>query len=162
MITMQSGAICCRISCDSGERIFCGWCTGTPAASPVSLTGENETCMPRPLGRSGWVIIAAISKSGWVRRCSSVGTANRGVPQNTTFIGTKRLPFAEFPHFLDFALDQVALEHAEVLDEKDAVEVIDFVAERARQQILAANLERFACNVDRKRTRLNSSHLGIS
>jgi hypothetical protein len=31
--------------------------------------------------------------------------------------------------FFDFALDEVALEHAEMLQEEDAVEVIDFVAE---------------------------------
>jgi len=73
---ITSGAIACKSSCDSGERIFSGWCTGTPAASAASFTGENETCIPRPLGRSGCVTTAANSNSGCVSKCFSVGTAN--------------------------------------------------------------------------------------
>src|ERR1700730_6029980 len=152
MMTMASGAMLCKISCDSGERIFSGWCTGTAAASAASFTGETETCIPRPLGRSGCVTTAAISNSGCVSKCFSVGTANCGVPQNTTFIRRLSfvpdgLPLAQLPHFLDFVLDQVALEHAQVLDEEDAVQVVDLMAERAGQQIFAANLERLALSI---------------
>src|SRR3984885_4753536 len=57
---------------------------------------------------------------------------------------TARLPLAGFFQFADFALDEVALEHAEVGDEENSVEVIDLVAERARQQSLAAHLEFFS------------------
>src|SRR5580658_2640637 len=96
---------------------------------------------------------AAISKSGWERRCLSAGTANSGVPQKTTRIEAlsilfgrgnsrqERLPLALFFQFFDFAPDQVALEHAEVLQEQDAVQVIDFVAEGAGHEVFGANLE---------------------
>src|ERR1700691_2200760 len=57
------------------------------------------------------------------------------------------LPLAKFPHLFDFALDQIALQHAEVLNKENAVQVIDLVAERPRQQILAANLKRLAFEV---------------
>src|SRR5260370_26597749 len=59
----------------------------------------------------------------------------------------RRLALALFLKFFDFALDEIALEHAEMLDEKNAVEVIDFVAEGAGQKIFAANLERFALGI---------------
>jgi hypothetical protein len=57
---------------------------------------------------------------------------------------TKKSPVAGLPQFADPALDQVSFQHAEVLDEKHAVQVIDFVAERAREQPFAAHLEDFA------------------
>src|ERR1700691_5411543 len=57
------------------------------------------------------------------------------------------LPLAKFPHLFDFALDQIALQHAEGLNKENAVQVIDLVAERPRQQILAANLKRLAFGV---------------
>src|SRR5260370_6783797 len=59
----------------------------------------------------------------------------------------RRLALALFLKFFDFALDEIALEHAEMLDEKNAVEVVDFVAEGAGQKIFAANLERFALGI---------------
>ena len=46
------------------------------------------------------------------------------------------------------AADQVALEHAEMREKEYAVEVIDFVAERAGQQIFAANFERLTHRVE--------------
>src|SRR5260370_34053868 len=58
-----------------------------------------------------------------------------------------RLPLALFSQFFDFALDEIALEHAEMLDEKNAVEVIDFVAEGAGKEVFAADLERLAFGV---------------
>src|SRR5579859_7113239 len=59
----------------------------------------------------------------------------------------RTLPLALFAEFLDFALDEVALEHAQMLDEKNAIEVIDFVTEGAGQQIFAADFEEFALGV---------------
>src|SRR6266436_4218150 len=66
-----------------------------------------------------------------------------------------RLPLAGLPQFADAAFDQVPLEHAEVLDKKDAVQVIDFVTERASQQAFAAHLVRFTLDVLRA-----NSHVG--
>src|ERR1700693_4017100 len=83
MMTMASGLALRRNRSDSGVRIFSGWKTGRRAAMAVSFTGEKQTSWPRPLGRSGWVMTAAISKSGWARRCLRVGTAKFGVPQKS-------------------------------------------------------------------------------
>src|SRR6267143_171108 len=49
----------------------------------ASLTGDGEICRPRPRGRSGCVMTAAISISGCARRWMKVGTAKCGVPQKT-------------------------------------------------------------------------------
>src|SRR5882762_11113923 len=57
------------------------------------------------------------------------------------------LPLALLAELFDFAFDQVALEHAEMLDEEDAIEGIDFVAEGAGQEIFAADFEGFAFGV---------------
>src|ERR1700756_5586499 len=81
MMTMASGLASRRNFSDFGVRIFSGWKMGMLADRAVSFTGGKETSWPRPLGRSGWVITATISKSGWARRCLSVGTAKFGVPQ---------------------------------------------------------------------------------
>src|SRR5258708_40321837 len=80
-MTMASGLALRRNCSDSGVRIFSGWKTRRLAARAVSFIGEKESSWPRPLGRSGWVMTAAISKSGWARRCLRVGTAKFGVPQ---------------------------------------------------------------------------------
>src|SRR5713226_1007858 len=126
------------------------------AASAASLTGEKEISPPRPRGRSGCVITPTISRSDCARRCFSVGTANEGVPQKTIRITNsprppggrlRHLPLALFPELLDFPPDQVALQHAEVLQKQNSVQVIDFVAERTRQQVFAANFKGLALGV---------------
>src|SRR5579859_1527583 len=147
MMTMASGAKVCKRFCTSGARIFSGWWTGMPAASAASLTGDEEICWPRPRGRSGCVITATISKSDCERRCWSEGTAKAGVPQKRRRSGATSSPLALFFQFFDFALDEVALEHAEMLDEENAVEVVDFMAEGAGEQIFAADLEGLALGV---------------
>src|ERR1700757_4604 len=103
--------------------IFSGCVTGMPASFAVSLTGGTTTCMPRPAGLSGW---DTTSSTLWPARSTafSVGTANEGVPQKTSFIA--RLPLAGFLHLANFAKDEVALEGAHAADEENAVEVIDF------------------------------------
>src|SRR6267154_1486343 len=47
-----------------------------------------------------------------------------------------RLPLALFPELLDFPSDQVALEHAEVLQKKNSIQVVDLMAKGSRQQDL--------------------------
>ena len=86
--------------------------------------------------------------SGSASRRRSEGTANSGVPQKTMRMvhpvsADAGLPVAGFSQFADAALDQVALEHAQVLDEQDAVQVVGLVAEGARQQAFAVHLVTF-------------------
>src|SRR5437588_5153992 len=169
MITTPSGASFRSSVSVSGARIFSGWCTASFAASAASFTAENETLCPRPRGRSGCVITPTISMSGCARRCLSVGTANEGVPQKTIRIinplrppggRLRHLPPALFPELLDFPFDQVALQHAEVLHNKNPIQVIDLVAKSPRQQIFPANFKRFALGVLRLyRHKLRPQHV---
>src|SRR5271157_29375 len=106
---------------------------GIPVSAAAFLTGELAVCCPRPRGRSGCVTTPMISKSGCEIRCCREGTAKAGVPQKTIRSATARLPLAGFFQFADFSLDHVPLEHAEVRDEENSVEVVDLVAERAGQ-----------------------------
>src|SRR5712692_9667858 len=59
----------------------------------------------------------------------------------------RRLPLALFPELLDFALDEVALEHAQMLQKEDAIEVIDFMAEGAGKHVFTADFKRLAFDV---------------
>src|ERR1700756_1174311 len=155
MMTTASGARDRSCSSGSGARIFAGCKTGKFAASAVSFTGEKETSWPRPRGRSGCVNTPTISKSGCSRRYLNGGTANCGVPQNTirrrftagSPARSAHLPLAFFPQLFDFALDEVALQHAQMLQEENSVQMVDFMAERPRQQVFTANLERLALQV---------------
>src|ERR1700689_1947469 len=85
----------------------------------------------------------AISKSGSAISRRKDGTANAGVPQKTIRSATARLPVAGFSQFADFPLNQVPLEHAEMRDEENSIEVVDLVAECAGEQTLAAHFEFF-------------------
>src|SRR6201987_1608212 len=110
-----------------------------PASSAASFTGELAIFLPRPRGRSGCVTTPAIWKYESESSARREGTAKAGVPQNTSFSGTAALPLARFFHLANFALDHVALEHAEMHDEKRSVQMIDFVAESASEQSFAAH-----------------------
>src|ERR1700730_6407088 len=118
--------------------------------------GEKETCWPRSRGRSGCVITPKTLKSDCARRSLSVGTANCGVPQKSIRISfplrppggrLRRLPLSLFPELLDLALDEIAFQHAEVLEKKDSIEVIDFMAKGACQKVFAANFKELALGV---------------
>ena len=78
-----------------------------------------------------------------------MGTANTGVPQKTMCMAEalRSLPLALFLQLLDSALDEVALEQAEVLQEQDAVEVVNLMTEGAREEFLASNLENLSPGV---------------
>src|ERR1700679_2033423 len=142
MITITSGVVLRKYSYASSARIFCGWYTGIPAATAASFTGELDVSWPRPRGRSGCVTTPSTLNSLSASSSRRVGRANAGVPQKTILSGgTRVLPLAGFFQLANFALDQVALEHTKVRDEEDAVEVIDFVAEGAREQAFAAAFE---------------------
>src|SRR5258708_1571486 len=90
---------------------------------------------------------------------SSVGTAKEGVPRNIRF-NLPLAPFTGLRQFPDFAANQIALQSAYVRDIQTAVQVIDFMRERPRQQFLAGSLERFALNILRAHAnRLGARHL---
>src|SRR5712692_11008843 len=59
----------------------------------------------------------------------------------------RHLPLALFPELLDFPLDEVALEHPEMLQKEDAIEVIDFMAESAGEHVFPADFKRLAFDV---------------
>src|ERR1700722_14871288 len=104
-----------------------------PASMASSFTGEIATVRPRPRGRSGWVTTASILKSGWSIKWRKDGTAKSGVPQKTIRSAMPRLPVAGFLQLADLLFDHVAFEHAQMGEEEGSVEVIDLVAESARQ-----------------------------
>src|SRR5271169_2788366 len=118
---------------------------GMPAFVAASFTGELASSLPRPRGRSGCVTTASILNSGRATSSRRVGRANAGVPQKIIFSGgTKVLPLAGFFQLADFAFDEVALEHAEMRDEEDAVAVVNLVAEGSGEQAFTAAFERSA------------------
>src|SRR5258706_14060402 len=122
--------------------MLAGWAIGNFKSSADCFTGDETVSRPRPLGRSGCVTTSWI----WnpvSTNLSSVGTANCGVPQKTRLRDENieqfcdrvierlqcavvtaatitqsqiLLPFSRFDQFADFALDQVALERADVTD----------------------------------------------
>src|SRR5688500_6600844 len=95
--------------------------TGSPSLNALCLTGDSASCCPRPLGRSGCVYTAATSCPA-LTMCSSVGTANSGVPMKTIRTGSG--PLTRLGKFSDLALDQVALEDTDVADVKPAFQVV--------------------------------------
>src|SRR3979490_2367741 len=129
---------------------------GIFAARATSFAGEEEIWWPRPRARSGCVMRARSPKSGCAGRGLRVGAANWGVPEKRMRIFTplrpptgrlRPLPLALFPELFDFALDDVALQHAEMLEKENAVEVIDLMAEGAGEKIFAANFVGLAFGV---------------
>src|SRR5690348_1106518 len=88
-----------------------------------------------------------MEKSGSASKRLNVGMPNAGVPQNTMRKATARLPFAGFGQFADFALDKIALERAEMIDEKNSVKVVDFMAEGAGEKTFTFHLKFLAGGV---------------
>src|ERR1041385_6238325 len=94
--------------------------------------------MPRPCGRSGCVTTSSTLNPA-AASLSSEGTANCGVPQKIRF--TALFPFAGAHELPDLALDQVALQRADVADEQLAMQMIVFMQKGAGQQSFAGVLE---------------------
>src|SRR4051794_37268287 len=107
-----------------------------PWRRAAALTGDGISSWRRPWGRSGWV---TTSWTSWpaARSRSRVGTANAGVPRKTTFNWS--LPLPRLLQLLDLALDQIALESAEVAEKQDAVEVIDLMLHGAGEEVFAGD-----------------------
>src|SRR5579863_7192926 len=56
-------------------------------------------------------------------------------------------PFAGLLQLLDFALDQIAFQRAQMIDEEDSVQVIDLVQESTGEQVLATDFESLAFDI---------------
>src|SRR5713101_2291653 len=124
-----------------GSLMRGGCSTVTPRASARTFVGGAERTRPRPFSRSGCVTSAATS---WPASssASSEGTAKAPVPRKTTLTAASSSP--RYPLLLpvvrpgllaELALEQVALERRQAVDEEQPVDVVDLVAERARQQL---------------------------
>src|SRR5260370_14345440 len=119
--------------------------------------------MPRRRGRGGGVTATG-------RECpastsfSRVGEADGGGAEKTGLRGVgiwrefklpnyqiaqlpNPLPLSRLHQFLDLALDEVALERADVRDVELAVQVIGLVQEGARQQLFSGVLEKLSAQI---------------
>src|ERR1700733_2513792 len=141
MMTIASGATFVMKSRADTDRIFPGWNTWRPAPIANSFTGEVAISWPRPRGRSGWVITASTDISPAAASARKAGNANSGVPQKIMRSATAPLPIPGFLEFSDFAFDEIAFQHADVLNEKCSGKMIDFMGERARQKPFAEHFE---------------------
>src|SRR5688572_30721361 len=109
-----------------------------PADSASRATGVGRGRLPRPPGSAGRVTTPATT---WAlaRTASSTATANSGLPQKTTRMSDPRLVGDPDPllrhRAAPLAHHQPALQRAQVVDEEDAVQVIDLVLEGARQEL---------------------------
>ena len=59
----------------------------------------------------------------------------------------KLIPLAGFLKLLDLAFDDVSLQGAQMIQEENAVQVIDLVEQRTRKQFFASNLNRLAVRI---------------
>src|SRR6266850_2740507 len=135
-----------------------------PRAAASLFTGDGASARPRPAGRSGRVITPVTrwrdSSSPWRHRA-----ANSGVPAKRTF--TEAAPaqslrerqrsdrlsndasggFAEL--FLKLRLDALLLEARQIVDEDFALEVIHFVLDANRQELVCDEGEGLAVQIER-------------
>src|SRR6202011_1499432 len=106
--------------------------------------------IPRPPNRSGCVTTSATSwpaSWSWFR----VGPANAAVPANT--MRNRALRADEFRFFLLLLWLDLAqcLEAGQPVGEEDAVQMIDLVLDRPRQERIAFDLHRLAVSVESAR-----------
>src|SRR5579885_906251 len=146
-----------------------------PAASEAAATALGAMSSPRPRGWSGCVITPTTRRRGpcaasrRVRICAASG----GVPMKTIRSGAAAAASdldAGGPLLIGFALlDQLgepaavklALDAAQAIDEEAAVEMIDLVLQRDRQQILSLDLDRLLLRRPRAHHHLfRALHLG--
>src|SRR5260221_10587534 len=140
-----------------------GWSTVSSSASAASLTGEAVTLERwRPVGLSARVTTPTTSKPSPTSAVSE-GTANSGVPKNRTRIGSRlRRVLGEgfgdvladqldlsFARLLPLLHQPAPLERPDAVEEHDAVEVVDLVLERPRQQLGAFDAPLHAVFVER-------------
>src|SRR5580704_10582147 len=95
---------------------------------------------------------------GAASRARKEGTANSGVPQKRMRNATAKLPLPGFFQFADFAFDQIALQHAQMLYKKHAIQMIDLMAKSPRQQTFPAHLEFLTGSILRPHGHVLRSH----
>src|SRR5207237_2704394 len=72
------------------------------------------------------------------RRASREGRAKAPVPRKTILTGLlSLLPVVGAGLLAELALHEVALERSQPVDEQETVDVVDLVAERAREQVVS-------------------------
>src|SRR5437868_9774569 len=144
-----------RIRCCAGwSRMRSGWQTSR-ASSPAScFTAEAIGRRPRPPARSGWVTTRVMSCPA-SRKCFRVGRANAAVPAKTMRNrGSGADEFRFLVLLLRFDLAQ-RIQAGQAVGEENAVQVIDFVLDGARQQGVALDLDRLAVAVEATRDHLH-------
>jgi hypothetical protein len=123
----------------SSERYFLYWRKGNflpPAARTVGLSDDCNNLKIR--------LREEVLECGNGEQRRATENSSHAKPQQSLRRESNRLqslPLALFFELFDFALDKVALEHAEVLQEQNPIQMVDFMTESARQKILAANLK---------------------
>src|SRR3981081_1791904 len=123
-----------------------GWKTSRPISRASSLVPDCSNRSPRPATRSGCVTTRAISCPA-SRSWFNVGWPNVAVPAKTMrnrTSGADEFRFLLLLLRLDLAQ---GVEAGQTICEEDAVEVVDLVLDRARQQCIALDLHRLALAV---------------
>src|SRR3954453_23349319 len=70
------------------------------------------------------------------------------IPARRPFVARARgLPVAGLDPLADLALEEVAFERAEIVDERDALQMVVFVQDAARRQVHRVDLEPLAVDV---------------
>ncbi len=112
-----------------------------PSCSAACFTGDAAQLLAAALWPVGLREHRRHLDARLRRAPAAMGTANSGVPRKTTRIACARLiPLAGFLQLLDLAPDDVALQRTQMIDEKNAVQVIDLVLKSPRQQFLACRV----------------------
>src|SRR5688572_3732538 len=150
---------------NAGSRGFSGCRTWSSSSSATTFTGGGTVVLRcRPCGLSGCVTTATTSQPS-PNNARSGGVANSGVPQKRTRMSLGLAPRrpvsrdrrrsgqdASLPGVFLLEVfpprhDAAPLEEAQVIDEQLAMQVVDFVLERARQQFIRFALEGLSLEV---------------
>src|ERR1700716_3683526 len=115
---------------------------------------DSSGRMPRPPRRSGWVTTSATS---WPasRTWFKVGVANGAVPAKTMRNRASGADEFRFLLLLFWFHFSQRVEAGEPVGEENAVEVVDLVLDRARQQRITLDLHRLAVAVEPARNHLH-------
>src|SRR5712691_11426731 len=112
-----------------GSLMRAGCRTRRPRRTASTLVGGAASTRPRPFSPSGCVTSAATSCPA-SSSASSEGTAKAPVPRKTALTpAPSLLPIVRLGLLAELALEQVALERRQAVDEEQPVDVVDLVAE---------------------------------
>src|SRR5512146_828751 len=160
--TSRSGLSARSSARNSAVRIFAGLSSGSPRRSATAPTSLGSSLSPRPRGWSGRVTTPAISKPGLAKaeRAASpqapasrsrICAASAGVPMKTILSGVAISdPDAGGPLAIGLALlyqlgeftpVKFALDAADAIDEELAVEMVDLMLQRHREQVICLDLD---------------------